>query len=545
MPRALSGSSKGKNKASQPISDKVKCPNCPRFIQPNGLNSHLRACKRNTVEAQACNTVNDQIAAAQQQACIAQLREDRHVAASISAAGPFGQAGVSSHQTAAAISAPVWFNRAGILQHPSILSVLEHGIHSWDSNPIQSAEEPYDSVQEGVDHEMEGAQSYFSIQSVDFTATALPSTLSMLTAQDFKTMYHPKSSRPEKLEPWDKFRNLSHVPPIVLNTDEDPWQPFKSCGDCEFTSIAIDAELTQTCVDCLLKLVRGVAAGNSEVTFHNDADLRSTCDKAAEELTPVETHEVAFEYKAEEIPAKVHTRDLWGWMKELLDNKTLAPHFEWDAQCVYKRDANDEFDGMDIMVDYESRKTAAEEDLKVLGLRPVENIFWKLVHGSGPHNALSFDRLHFNHGGVFGWHILPELQKILRHVSKQQKQPDILSQFDWQFDGMPHWQNLNHFSHAVNTLFSDGNKFHDMSKQILYAAQTSYVEFDTWVGLDIHTEATLKAGEVELIQFNLLLDQYMTIAAESGVPDIKTDWDFPKVHYFKHAVEDICNKGAS
>ncbi|EIW80471.1 hypothetical protein CONPUDRAFT_90680 [Coniophora puteana RWD-64-598 SS2] len=581
------------------------------------------------------------------------------------------------------------------------------------------------------------------MRSVAYTATTLPTTSSARNL-DFKTEYHPDSKRSTKIEAWDKFRNASHPPPALKNDALDPWEPFKSKGDCEFASIAIDAKLTQANVERLLALIGKVAKGNADVTFKNDAELRKTCDQAALELTPI-----TVDWKKQKIPIEVHKRDLLEWAKELLGNKSLAPHFEWDAQRVYRRDedsgrfvrmydepwtadrwwniqtklpnthtsatpapfsillyadktrlssfgtiqgypviarcmnlptqirngngiggarvvgwlpvlgddpekegklsytnfkhvvwhksfktfiedigmylnagmVHDCYDGQkrilfpaifvlsanyeeqcmmalirgpkckcpcpiclspkeklrdfctkykrctseqgrELYEKYKTHKGLGNDAMKEVGLRPAENVFWDIQY-SDPHDALLFDRLHFNHGGLFSRHLLPELQKIIKHVSS--KLEGTMGKFDEQirFDKMPRWRDLNHFAHAVNTSFSDGNKFHDMSKQILFAAQNlltprtspegyalllvirSYLELNCYIGLDVHTDDTIAAGEAELNWFSNLLDDYIELAKISQVPDIKVDWDFPKAHYLKHAFEDIRNKGAS
>ncbi|EIW78276.1 hypothetical protein CONPUDRAFT_60954 [Coniophora puteana RWD-64-598 SS2] len=565
---------------------------------------------------------------------------------------------------------------------------------------------------------------------------------------EFKTEYHHRSQRAEKVEAWDKFRNTTHPLPASNNDSSQPWQPFKSRADCEFASIAIDGEFTKDIVDRLLGLMRKVESGAAKVSFKNDDELRSVCDKAAEELTPIEKQTIDVPYKKTSIPVDIHKRDLWKWAKELLDNESLAPYFEWDAQKIYKRDnssgtftrlydepwtadrwwkiqtdlpevpnavpapfsillyadktrlssfgtvqgypviarccnllssirngngvggarvvgwlpilKNDPekegkrtytdfkrvvwheafrnflsdielyseaglfhhcHDGINrvlfpvilmLSADYEEQcimslirgpkgkcpcpvcliprenlhdsqttyeyrtpqqgrdamatytnvsKGAGEQELKGYGLRPGKNVFYDIKH-SNPHEALSFDRLHFCHGGIFGRHLLPELQTIIKHVSST-KVGGTMGKFDDHFDRMPRWRNLNHFSSAVNTSFSDGNKFNDMSKQTLFAAQSlltpstspegyallqlirSYLELDCYIGFDVHTEETLRAGEAELKRFNKLLEDYIELAKKSDIPDLKLDWNFPKAHYFKHAFEDIRNKGAS
>jgi hypothetical protein len=95
---------------------------------------------------------------------------------------------------------------------------------------------------------------------------------------------------------------------------------------------------------------------------------------------------------------------------------------------------------------------------------------------------------------------------------------------------------LNHFKSVINISFTDGNKFQDLSKvrffthfahvslitvkQTLYAGLniltpraspegyqllrviSSYLQLDSWIGLDVHTESTLAEIEAELLVFD-------------------------------------------
>jgi hypothetical protein len=51
-----------------------------------------------------------------------------------------------------------------------------------------------------------------------------------------------------------------------------------------------------------------------------------------------------------------------------------------------------------------------------------KNVFYKVAY-SDPHQALSFDRLHFNHGGLFSDHIWAQMKRHIeslgRHSVKQ------------------------------------------------------------------------------------------------------------------------------
>lgn len=84
---------------------------------------------------------------------------------------------------------------------------------------------------------------------------------------------------------------------------------------------------------------------------------------------------------------------------------------------------------------YEKSKTCGEVLLKALGLHPVkvshitlyfiyihhsgntQNILWIVAH-SDPHDAISLDRLHALHLGIWK-HLFNELKKILKYLGHE------------------------------------------------------------------------------------------------------------------------------
>jgi len=42
-----------------------------------------------------------------------------------------------------------------------------------------------------------------------------------------------------------------------------------------------------------------------------------------------------------------------------------------------------------------------------------------MCHGSDIHKALSFDRLHAYHGGLFSDHLLPEVKNLINELGKE------------------------------------------------------------------------------------------------------------------------------
>ncbi|KAH0826712.1 hypothetical protein J3R83DRAFT_5109 [Lanmaoa asiatica] len=578
---------------------------------------------------------------------------------------------------------------------------------------------------------------------------------------EFKTEFHPRSQQEALHQSYEDFRAQARASRSVV--DPTPWIPFRTAADFEFAEVALDASLNKRQVELLLNLIARVSRGDDRVTLKNDAELRKTCDAAGQALTPFSKHEITVPYKREERSYEVHTRPVWEWALDLLQNPLLAPHFKWDAQRLYKRSAAGEFErfydepwtgdnwwdiqtslphdlnnavpfglilyadksnlssfgtvkGYPVVVrcanlpveirnsqqigggtvvgwlpiveddpeeegklgytnlkrvvwheaffklldeiilysgtgyaytspydkimcwlfpvililsaDYEEQcmmslirgrggkcpcpvclvpkehlhdlsqvfnlrshdegegalqlhaqnRVAGEERLKALGLRPVSNIFW-LIHYSCLHRAISFDRLHIYHGGLWGRHIWPEIKKILSFLGHDEQ--GILEKYVGEF---PHRRGLNHFQEVILVSFADGNKLRDLSmvrflyggtslcpmiinsqfQQVFYAALhvlkkdittegysilqvlASYLRLDSLVGLNVQTESTLRAFENELQAFDKALKGYIEVAQKpQAIEGLKVNWDFPKAHLAKHVVRDICNKGAA
>ncbi|KAH9890396.1 hypothetical protein C8Q73DRAFT_652116, partial [Cubamyces lactineus] len=160
----------------------------------------------------------------------------------------------------------------------------------------------------------------------------------------------------------------------------------------------------------------------------------------------------------------------------------------------------------------------------------------------GPNNrALSWDRLHAYHGGLFSDHLFEE-EALIESVMS-----DASHKFD-RFDNIPSWPNLNHFDAVVSVNFTDGQKYEDISKSIIHASHSvfqkarskqgymllkclrRYIVLDILAALEVHMESTLRlyANELEYTE---------------AFPD--KNWNFPKVHTHQHVVDDIKEKGVT
>ncbi|KAJ7065749.1 hypothetical protein C8F01DRAFT_1228972 [Mycena amicta] len=194
---------------------------------------------------------------------------------------------------------------------------------------------------------------------------------------------------------------------------------------------------------------------------------------------------------------------------------------------------------------------AREEGLKKVGLRNVENVFWS-IGLTDPHHANSFDRLHSHQAGLFGDHLFGQVKLHLEHAGPRQS-----AAFDKQFDALPRWRNLNHFSSVSNIHFNDGKKYCDIGKMIVFAAHNlledelgllllecirSYVVLDIYLALEVQTDETVAEGRQELQKFGKLIEEYSKACI--GTP-FEKNWNFPKIHLQLHMFDDILRKGAA
>ncbi|KDR67396.1 hypothetical protein GALMADRAFT_232065 [Galerina marginata CBS 339.88] len=191
--------------------------------------------------------------------------------------------------------------------------------------------------------------------------------------------------------------------------------------------------------------------------------------------------------------------------------------------------------------------------LRQYGLRDVENTFWKLKY-TDVYKALSWDRLHAYHSGLYRFHLLVQFLYIIQLLDDKRQ---AATEIDLALNNMPRWPGLNHFK-SLGSMgqFADGTKFEDHSKVIIFASQhvltperspdgfsllkliRSYLELDMFSSLTLQTESTLEMGRQELLTFETLLEEY-----KLHNPD--KDWNAPKVHTHQHIFLDILQKGVT
>ncbi|SJL09155.1 uncharacterized protein ARMOST_12531 [Armillaria ostoyae] len=217
-----------------------------------------------------------------------------------------------------------------------------------------------------------------------------------------------------------------------------------------------------------------------------------------------------------------------------------------------------------------SSASSRNDLLQPYGLRFVKNVFWSIEH-CDVHQALSFDRLHAFHNGLFGDHLCKEVIQRIEKLGFGQQADDLLANF-------PSWKDLYHFKQGfMNVTFTDGRKYKALSKQLIFIAHNiltpksdpigyillqalrAYMELDMYAGLSLHTSSTLQAGRTKQSIFTALIKKYDEAVREEyeaarqaaleadKEPSKKLlkNWDFPKIHLLKHLFDDIEAKGVT
>ncbi|KAI5985802.1 hypothetical protein EDC04DRAFT_2873644 [Pisolithus marmoratus] len=129
------------------------------------------------------------------------------------------------------------------------------------------------------------------------------------------TEFHPRSKHPTL---YQSFKDFGQQIPEDMAPVSELWCPFALEGDYIFATIAVEAGLTSTQVDSLLTLFHRIKQGMTSSQFSK--------------------FEITAPYKGEGVMFQVHACPLWDRALDLLQNPSLAPHFVWDAQWLFKHD---------------------------------------------------------------------------------------------------------------------------------------------------------------------------------------------------------------
>ncbi|KAG1895997.1 uncharacterized protein F5891DRAFT_1280887 [Suillus fuscotomentosus] len=424
---------------------------------------------------------------------------------------------------------------------------------------------------------------------------------------DIKVEHHPHSQIPSTMHHFSEFSCSCPTEDYVPRNDS-PWEPFRTRLDFEVAEIALEAAMTKDQTNRLLNLIHRSASGNDTFTLQNHDEVCSLWDLASQCYTrsqlPPDAKPLAFILYAHKsklssfgsqkgYPIIAHIDNLLvhicnsntalggghvvGWLpiivedqehakkKNYVDFKNAVWHTSfYQLLALVAKHSNTGYwfecgDGIRrhlwpliliLSADYEEQCIMA----LIRGLKgkfPCPNVFSRILHVD-VHRALSFNRLHTNEEGLWGDHLWKEVKFWILDLGHE-----AAVKLDKNFDELPRWPNLTHFSSVVAVDFTNGSVLGDLSKMIVFAAQdilTSshcklgqlllhcihyYVEFDIYVSLEVHTEDTIAAGRLALQKFSEMMDEYI---AQSH-PETNKNWNFPKKHLVSHAFDDILAKG--
>ncbi|KAI6006563.1 hypothetical protein F5J12DRAFT_782832 [Pisolithus orientalis] len=372
-----------------------------------------------------------------------------------------------------------------------------------------------------------------SMESTSNISTKFPSqscllsTASLQLPTEFKTEYHPCSHQPILHQLYEEFG---------INNTASP---------------------TMTQVNGLLELFLLVTKGMEQVMMKNDAKLQKACDNAGAELTPFTNHVISAPYKGKEMEFEVHTWPVWDWALDLLANPQLAPHFVWDAEWVYKHNGEEyeHFYGepwtCDHWWDIQSQLPADVENaipfcfiFTVKGYPVVVQCanlpvdIWNSESVGGgcvvgwlpivPEDAAEEGKLGYTTLKHIVWHesaikLFKAMVHFLATGFQHRLQGTMYDVFDlrlllFTMQGKERKHSPIHIQRSFHT---GGNCFISQPSSSL-------------ISLDIQTNCMLSAIETELLVFNERLQAYKEHEMNSSIPGLKVDWDFLKVHLWKH-----------
>ncbi|KAI6000175.1 hypothetical protein F5J12DRAFT_784485 [Pisolithus orientalis] len=209
----------------------------------------------------------------------------------------------------------------------------------------------------------------------------------------------------------------------------------------------------------------------------------------------------------------------------------LVPFEEfWDLLKTYEMHTTKQH--QEVLVLYEQKKSASEKKLKSLGLHPIKNIFW-LVEHSEPEQAASFEPLHSLHGSLGGKHMHEELKIVANELGHDFE--TCLE--EWYDNSIGLWGCLTITQGFCLSALKQNVRSHQGNLIRIY------LQLETLIRLDIHTEATLGMIEHELPIFSGELKVYQSCVHHLHDTGLKDNWNFPKAHLWKHVTHDIQRKG--
>ncbi|EMD33070.1 hypothetical protein CERSUDRAFT_68155 [Gelatoporia subvermispora B] len=140
---------------------------------------------------------------------------------------------------------------------------------------------------------------------------------------DILVQSHPHSGVPPTITPLEKFTRTPVIHEIPRPFGS-PWAPFATHTDFVFADLCRRLKIGSKGTDELIGLIREIVKDHSSFTLQWQKDVESLWEAAAKKNTHT-TCTIA---------------PIWEWVKDLVKDPVLAPHFNWNAQKLYKFDGD-------------------------------------------------------------------------------------------------------------------------------------------------------------------------------------------------------------
>ncbi|EPQ50928.1 hypothetical protein GLOTRDRAFT_133665 [Gloeophyllum trabeum ATCC 11539] len=173
------------------------------------------------------------------------------------------------------------------------------------------------------------------------------------------------------------------------------------------------------------------------------------------------------------------------------------------------------------------------------GLRPVDKPFWADLPHTDIFHCFMPDLLHQVHKGIIKDHLLSWCVTI---AGKQE--------IDERFACMPDHPDIRHFKHGISVISQwTGRESRELEKVLLGAlngavqpavakAARAMLDFAAYSQFHTQTDVTLDLMDAALCEFHEYKDVFLQ-------PNIRDDFNFPKLHAIQHYLDSIKSRGSA
>ena len=103
---------------------------------------------------------------------------------------------------------------------------------------------------------------------------------------DIKIVYHPNSGKEPLIQPLSDYNAADSKLRTPSKPTEEPWAPYKTRLDFEFSEFVMTAYLNKDHVEKLIALLNLAASGQDKLTITNNTELVKIRETSSTLLTP-------------------------------------------------------------------------------------------------------------------------------------------------------------------------------------------------------------------------------------------------------------------